>query len=189
MWKKTDRATSRASVRRPRGSIGFRGSRDRPPRPAWRQSWPNLPAQSPVQYKGAFRQLCGSPFLPFPLLHGILPQASAGSTEQYSAASQKCLAVIAGSYSLDLFGSIVSSTSPTMVLPSVMVLANCLAPRPSATCSRDGLRCSITAYFSTVVRKRSFNHLTGCLQIPRPLPYCTAIRPMEKMPHGQPVPT
>jgi hypothetical protein len=61
--------------------------------------------------------------------------------------SEKCLVVIGGSCSLDPLGSIVSSTSSVVVLYSIMTLAGYLASRLSATCSRDSLRCSITATF------------------------------------------
>ena len=137
---------------------------------AWRlgASWPPLTARRVRHGVGGqsaspkscfrppplFQQLSESPFLPFPLLHSILPQASAGSAPsppwsplKRRGQSEKYLVVIGGSYSLDPLSSIVSSTSPAVVLHSVMTLADYLAFRPSATYSRDGLRCNITTSF------------------------------------------
>jgi hypothetical protein len=135
----------------------------RPPHPAWRRSSPNCQSAALLRYKGAFvsRRFFNSSlnllfFLPSPARPSCLrprrvptfPRHPPGLHRRIPCGqSEKCLVAIAGSYSLTPSAVLSRRPSPAVGLHSAMTLANCLASRPPATCSRDGLRCSITATF------------------------------------------
>jgi hypothetical protein len=104
-----------------------------------------------------FRHLSESPFLHSPSCTAVVPQTSTSSTfpcqgpcsqrKDTTRPVRKCPIAIAGSYSLAPLGSIVSSTVLAVGLPLTMAPMEFPAFRVPATCSCDGLRCSITATF------------------------------------------